>query len=140
MFSGWNRFVTPCAILKHQPAGKRNPSRTLKRLLNCRVETGKGPWGQRPWAHDGDHVMVILLARNISRSWGHVSSRCVVTCCLCLGVSPSTWLPRISSHFSAMIFHHIAATVTRISLFTFIPLYYLLFPCCPSDVVILDVG
>jgi hypothetical protein len=29
-------------IMKYQPAGKRNPGRPLKRLLDCGVETGTG--------------------------------------------------------------------------------------------------
>jgi hypothetical protein len=37
-----DRSRLPNAIMKYQPARKRNPGRPLKRLLDCYIETGAG--------------------------------------------------------------------------------------------------
>jgi hypothetical protein len=51
-----DRSQLPNAILKYQPAGKRNPGHPLKRLVYCYTETTAGYKAQVP-----DSIMMMIL-------------------------------------------------------------------------------
>jgi hypothetical protein len=52
------KYPLPYAILKYQPAGKRNPGRPMKRLLHFYIERGMSQDSQVP---DSIMLMTILL-------------------------------------------------------------------------------